>query len=152
MDAYKIYTNTGSHVACACLSDTVITKMLTRVGGRLFALGWVVPGMNCAENRECFLHIIAQEMINLNVTLVYLNLMCILILKAIFGWKRCALYLCKYGIFSFWALNFYKFEHIPKYLNIKSVYDCFVDKEKKILCLSTWEYVGACIKSFIWNF
>ena len=30
---------------------------------------------------------------------LYLNLMCTPSLKAIFGWKRCALYLCKYGIY-----------------------------------------------------
>ena len=65
--------------------DTVITKLPTTVGGRNFALGWLFPGTNCAENRERCLHIVAQETINSNVTLVHLNLMRIPILKAIFG-------------------------------------------------------------------
>ena len=86
MDVYKIYTNTGNYVArSSLLSDTVITKIQTAVCGRFFALGWLIPGTNCAENRERFLHIVAQETINLNVTLVYLSLMRIPILKAIFG-------------------------------------------------------------------
>ena len=76
MDVYKIYTNNSNHVARgSLLSDIVITKIPTTIGGRVFALGWLIPGMNCAENRERFLHIVAQEMINSNVTLVYLNLM-----------------------------------------------------------------------------
>ena len=54
MDVHKIYTNTGNHVARgSLLSDTAITKIPT-VGGRVFALGWLIPGMNCAENRERF--------------------------------------------------------------------------------------------------
>ena len=69
MDVYKIYTNTGNHVARgSLLSDKVITKIPTRVSGHVFALGWLIPGTNCAKNRECFLHIVAQETINLNVT------------------------------------------------------------------------------------
>ena len=83
MDVYKIDTNTGNHVARgSLLSDTVITKIPTvstrptrivgssakPVGGRVFALGWLIPGTNCAENRERSLHIVAQEAIKLNVT------------------------------------------------------------------------------------
>ena len=69
MDVYKINTNTGNHVACgSLLSDTVTTKIPTPVGGRVFALGWLIPGTNCTENRERSLHIVAQETINLNVT------------------------------------------------------------------------------------
>ena len=69
MDVYKIYSNTGNHIARgSLLSDTVITKISTTVGGRVFALGWLIPGTNCAENRERFLHIVAQETIKLNVT------------------------------------------------------------------------------------
>ena len=76
MDLYKIYTNTGNHVARGLLlSDTVTTKIATTVGGRVFGLGWMITGTNCAKNRERFLNIVAQETINLNVTLVYLNLM-----------------------------------------------------------------------------
>jgi hypothetical protein len=76
MDLYKIYTNTGNHVARgSLLSDTVIIKILTTVSGGVFALGWLIPGTNCTENREGFLHIVAQETINLNVTLVNLNVM-----------------------------------------------------------------------------
>ena len=88
MDVYKIYTNAGS-----LLSEAVITKMpiiscfadshkthvvdssAKTVGGRLFTLGWLIPGTNCAENRERFIHMFAQETINFNVTLVCLNLM-----------------------------------------------------------------------------
>ena len=69
MNVYKIYTNTGNHVARgSLLSDTVIAKILTTVGGRVFALGWLIPGMNCAENRERWVHIVAQETIKFNVT------------------------------------------------------------------------------------
>ena len=51
MDVYKIYTYTGNHVARgSLLSDTLITKIPTRVYGRVFALGWLIPGSNCAEN------------------------------------------------------------------------------------------------------
>ena len=76
MDVYKIYTNTGNHVARdSLLSDTIITKIPTTVGGCVFDLDWLIPGTNCSENRERFLHIVAQETINLNVALVYLNLM-----------------------------------------------------------------------------
>ena len=61
MDVYKIYTDTVNHVACSSLlSDIVITKILTTVDGRVFALGWLIPGTNCAENRERFLLIVAQ--------------------------------------------------------------------------------------------
>ena len=81
-----MYTNTGNHVARgSLLSDTIITKIPTTVGGCFFALGWLIPGTNCAENRELSLHIVAQETINLNVTLMYLNLVRIPILKSIFG-------------------------------------------------------------------
>jgi hypothetical protein len=81
----KIYTNTVNQVACgSLLSDTVITKIPTTVGGRVFALSWLIPRTNCAENREHFLYIVAQETIHLNVTLVFLNEMRIPILKAIF--------------------------------------------------------------------
>ena len=77
MDVYKIYIgNIGNHVARGSLiSDRVITKIPTIVGGLVFALGWLIPGTNCAENRDRFLQIVAQETINLNVTVVYLNLM-----------------------------------------------------------------------------
>ena len=68
MDVYKIYTNTGNHVARGSLNVTVITKIPTTVCWRVFALGWLIPVTNCAENRECSLHIVAQETINLNVT------------------------------------------------------------------------------------
>ena len=69
MDVYKIYTNTGNHLPRgSLLSDTVITKIRITVGGRVFALGWLIQGTNCAENRERSLHIVAQEAINLNVT------------------------------------------------------------------------------------
>ena len=83
MDVYKIYTNTGNHVAHgSLLSDTVVTKIPTvstrptrivdssakTVSGRVFALGWLIPGTNCAQNRERSLHIVAQETIKLNVT------------------------------------------------------------------------------------
>ena len=85
MDVYKIYTNIGNRVARDSLSDTIITKIPATVCDRVFALGWLIPGTNCAENRERFLQIVAQEIINLNVTLVYLNLMRIAILNAIFG-------------------------------------------------------------------
>ena len=77
MDVYKFYTNTGNHVACSSLlGDTVITKVPTIVGGHVFDLCWLILGANYAKNREHFLHIVVQETINLNVTLVYLNLMC----------------------------------------------------------------------------
>ena len=33
----------------------------------VFALRWLIPGTNCAENGERSLHIVAQETINLNV-------------------------------------------------------------------------------------
>ena len=68
MDVYKVCTNAGNHIAHGSLSDTVITKIPTTVGGRVFALGRLIPGTNCAENRERFLYIVAQETINLNVT------------------------------------------------------------------------------------
>jgi hypothetical protein len=46
-----MYTNTGNHVAHgSLLSDTVITKTQTTVGRRVFALSWLIPGTNCAEN------------------------------------------------------------------------------------------------------
>ena len=63
MYVYKIYTHIGNHVARGSLSDTVLTKILT-VGSRVFALGWLIPGMNCTKNQERFLHIVAQETIN----------------------------------------------------------------------------------------
>ena len=51
MGVYKIYTSAGNHVARgSLLSDTVITKLPTTVGGRVFALGWLIPRTNCAEN------------------------------------------------------------------------------------------------------
>ena len=97
MDVYKMYTNTGNHVARgSLLSDTVIT--LLQKHRQQSSFGWLISETNYAENWEIFLHIVAQETINLNVTLVYLNLMRIWILKVIFGWKRCALYLRKCGI------------------------------------------------------
>ena len=70
MDVYKIYTYIGNHVARGSFSDTVITKIPTTVGSRIFALCWLIPETNCAENQESFLHIVAQETINLNVTLI----------------------------------------------------------------------------------
>ena len=33
----------------------------------VFALRWLIPGTNCAENGERSLHIVAQATINLNV-------------------------------------------------------------------------------------
>ena len=36
--------------------------------GRVFALDWLIPGTNCAENRERSLHKVAQGTTNLNVT------------------------------------------------------------------------------------
>ena len=87
MHVYKICTNTGNHVARgSLLSDTVITKIpiiscfadshkthivdssSKTVGGRVFALGWLIPGTNCAESRERSLYIVAQGTIKLNVT------------------------------------------------------------------------------------
>ena len=50
------------------LGDTVITKIPTTVDGHVFALGWLILGTNCVENRERSLHTVAQETINLNVT------------------------------------------------------------------------------------
>ena len=68
MDGYKIYTNISNHVVYgSLLSDTVITKIPTAVGGRVFVLGWLISGTNCAENQERSLHFVAQETINLNV-------------------------------------------------------------------------------------
>ena len=86
MDAYKIYTNTGNHVACgSLLSDTVITKIqiilfsadshkthiidssAKKVGECVFAVDWLILATNCAENREGSLDIVAQENIILNV-------------------------------------------------------------------------------------
>ena len=53
------------------------------------------------SGKELSLDIVAQEtMLTLNVTgnsSLYLNLLRTPVLKAIFGWKRCALYLRKYG-------------------------------------------------------
>ena len=67
MDVYKIYTNNGNHAARgSLLSDIVITKIPTTVGGRVFALGWLITGTNCTKHREYFLHIVAQETIYLN--------------------------------------------------------------------------------------
>ena len=75
------------------LSDTIITKIPTTVGGRVFALGWLIPGTNWAENPELFLHIVVQEMIKLNFigegelkfVLAPSNLMHTPILKATIG-------------------------------------------------------------------
>ena len=62
MDVYKIYTNIGNHVARgSLLSETVITNIPTTICGQVFALGWLIPGTNYAENRERFLHIVAQK-------------------------------------------------------------------------------------------
>ena len=64
----KSIKNTGNHVACgSLLHDSVITKIpiiscfadfhktcivdssAKTVDGRVFALDWLIPGMNCAE-------------------------------------------------------------------------------------------------------
>ena len=92
MDVYKIYANTGNHVARgSLLSDTVIKKILIILcfadshktyiidssAKRVFALDLLILGTNCAENRECSLDIVAQETIIWNVTgnsSFYLNL------------------------------------------------------------------------------
>ena len=71
-----MYTKSIQYVARgSLLSDTVITKIQTTVGSCISALSWLIPGTNSAENQERFLHIVAQETINLNVALAYLNLM-----------------------------------------------------------------------------
>ena len=91
MDVYKIYTNTGNHIARgSLLGDTVITKTPTTFGGRVFALDSLIPGTNCAENRERFLHCCARndkfecyfDVLESNAPS---NLMRILILNVIFG-------------------------------------------------------------------
>ena len=100
MDVYKIYTNTVNNVArgitkiliISCFADShtthIVDSSAETIGRRFFALGWLIPGTNCSENRERFLHMVAQETINLNVALVYLNLMRHRILCASWFWRR----------------------------------------------------------------
>ena len=65
MEVYKIYTNTGNHVARgSLLSDTIITKYGQQlVGASLLLAGWfrerIAPKI---EN------VVVQETINMNIT------------------------------------------------------------------------------------
>ena len=78
----------------SCFADLhkthIVDSSAKTVGERVFALGWLILGTICAENRERSLHIFAQETIKLNVIgerrihVSYLNLLRTLILKAIF--------------------------------------------------------------------
>ena len=45
----------------------IVESSAKTVGRCIFALGWLILGTNCAENRERSLHIAAQETIKLNV-------------------------------------------------------------------------------------
>ena len=57
----------------SCFADShssthIVDSSAKAAGWRVFALGWLIPGANCAENRQRSLHIVSQETINLNAT------------------------------------------------------------------------------------
>ena len=129
-----LYTYWQSRSTWSLLSGTVITRISTTVGGPIFALGWLILGMNWAKNWEGSLHLVVQETINLIVASEIADSSLYLILKAIFGWKRCALNLHKYSIlFSlifFWAAQSWNF--LAGYIFLSSYHHTLVDFLMKI--------------------